>query len=403
MIKVGIDVVEISRFSQMEKQEAFQERVFTNEEIAYFSQKKNAYESMAGFYAAKEAFAKYLGSGVRGFSLRDIAVTHDSMGKPGILFRNKPAAVDLSISHSDTVAIAVVCGTEYSSKVAGADTWAEYQKLLPKRFDDMHKGDCGRVFLLAGSVGMTGAAALCGEAAMRCGSGLVTVGTPEQVQPVVAVKLTEAMTLPLEENEEFAAAKIQEQIEKSDAVGIGPGLGTGAMTLSALKIALKSESPLVIDADGLNVLAEHIDILKEKNCPVVLTPHPGEMSRLCGKSMTEIQEKRVEIATAFAKEYEVTLLLKGKNTVIASPSGEVCLNPTGNNGMASGGMGDVLTGMIASLMGQGVACYQAACLGAFLHGLAGNLAEEELGCYGMIAGDVVRRIPYAIKTLCGEG
>ncbi len=403
-MKLGIDVVEISRFSQMKTPDSFCERVFTEEEIAYFSKKKNPYESMAGFYAAKEAFSKYLGSGVRGFSLKDIAVTHDSLGKPGILFRNQPVSVEVSISHSETVAVAVVCGADHSVLEEVPELWKKYRALLPKRFETMHKGDCGRVFLIAGSVGMTGAAALCGEAAMRTGSGLVTVGTPASVQPVLAVKLTEAMTLPLEEgNPELAIAKIREQIEKSDAVGIGPGLGTGAMTLSALKIALESGKPLVIDADGLNVLAEHIDILKEKKCPVILTPHPGEMSRLCGKSSQEIQENREEIAGAFAKEYGVTLLLKGKDTVIASPEGKIYHNPTGNNGMASGGMGDVLTGIIASLLGQGTEFCESAVLGAFLHGLAGDLAAEELGTFGMLAGDVVKRIPYAIKTLCGEG
>lgn len=402
-MKIGIDVVEISRFSQMEKLEAFKERVFAEEEIAYFSKKKNPYESMAGFYAVKEAFSKYLGSGIRGFSLKDVSVVHNPLGKPEILFRNQPVPVEVSISHSENIAVAVVCGREYSQKV-DPQLWGKYHSLLPKRFDAMHKGDCGRAFLLAGSVGMTGAAALCGEAAMRTGCGLVTVGTPVTAQPVLAVKLTEAMTLPLEENHpELAMAKIQEQIEKSDAVGIGPGLGTGEMTLSALKLALGNEKPLVIDADGINVLSQHIDILKGKKCPVILTPHMGEMARLCGKSVFEIQERREEIAGTFAREYQVTLLLKGKDTLIASPDGRIFHNPTGNDGMASGGMGDVLTGVITSLLAQGKESCESAVLGAFLHGLAGDLAAEELGTYGMIAGDVVKRIPYAIKSLCGEG
>lgn len=404
MMKVGIDVVEISRFSQSKDPERFQERVFTQEEISYFSKKKNPYESMAGFYAVKEAFSKYLGSGVRGFSLKDISVVHDALGKPGVLFHNKPVPVEVSISHSETVAVAVVCGMEECPQKVDSAGWEKYRGLLPKRFDAMHKGDCGRVFLLAGSVGMTGAAALCGEGAMRTGSGLVTVGTPKEAQPVLAMKLTEAMTLPLDEdNPETALIEIQKQIENSDAVGIGPGLGAGELTFSALKLALENEKPLVIDADGLNVLSRHIDILKGKKCPVVLTPHPGEMSRLCGKASWEIQEKREEFAGAFAKEYGVTLLLKGKDTVIASPSGEIDWNPTGNHGMASGGMGDVLTGMIASFLGQGLKPFESAVLGAFLHGLAGDLAAEELGTFGMLAGDVVKRIPYAIKTLCGEG
>ena len=307
---------------------------------------------------------------------------------------------DLSISHSDTVAVAVVCGKGEIMGGKYAEYIKAYQALLPKRFDTMHKGDCGRVFFLAGSVGMTGAAALCAEAALRTGSGLVTVGSSSQAQPVLAVKLTEAMTLPLDEQSpEKALAEIEQQIAKSDAVGIGPGLGKGELVLPALQVALKSGKPLVVDADGLNVFSQHIDILKEKKGPVVLTPHPEEMSRLCGKSVVEIQENRSEISAEFAKEYGVTLLLKGKNTVIASPRGEVHLNPTGNHGMASGGMGDVLTGVIASLLGQGMEEYQAAVLGAFLHGLAGDLAEGELGAFGMLAGDVVKHLPQAIQTL----
>ena len=391
-MKIGIDIVEISRFSRMRDPEAFAKRVFTRGEREYFSKKKNCYESMAGFYAAKEAFSKYMGSGMRGFGWKDIEVVHDDLGKPELHFLEKPMEVELSISHSDTVAVAVVCGEGEPLGGVYAEEIKAYRALLPKRFDAMHKGDCGRLFLLAGSVGMTGAAALCAEAAMRTGSGLVTVGTPAPAQPVLAAKLTEAMTLPIcEEDADLALSQIKEQIEKSDAVGIGPGLGRTGAVLSALQIALKSGKPLVIDADGLNALAEHIDILEEEHGTVVLTPHPGEMSRLCGKPSEEIQERRAEIAAEFAKQYQ--------DTVIASPRGEVHQNPTGNSGMASGGMGDVLTGVIASLLGQGMDGYLAAVLGAFLHGLAGDLAAEELGEFGMIAGDVVQKLPHAIKAL----
>ncbi len=399
-MKIGIDIIEIERFSRMDNQEAFIKRVFTRGESEYFSKKKNSYESMAGFFAAKEAFSKYMGSGMRGFGWKDIEIVHDALGKPELLFLGSPMKVELSISHSNTMAVAVVCGEGEILGGKYAEQIKAYSALLPKRFDTMHKGDCGRVFLVAGSVGMTGAAALCGEAAMRSGSGLVTVGSPEGVQPVLATKLTEAMTLPLpERNPEQAGLVLREQIEKSNAVGIGPGLGKGPLVLSALQIALKQTKPVVIDADGLNVLAEHIDILKEKKCPVVLTPHPGEMARLSGKSVVEIQENRTGIAADFAREYQVTLLLKGKDTVIASPRGEVHQNPTGNSGMASGGMGDVLTGVIVSLLGQGMESFQATVLGAFLHGLAGDLAAEELGEDGMLAGDVVKKLPHAIRSL----
>ncbi len=399
-MKIGIDIVEISRFSEMEHRDAFLKRVFTPGEIDYFFKKKNCYESMAGFFAAKEAFSKYLGSGMRGFGWKDIEIVHTVLGKPELRFLGEPMAVDLSISHSNLVAVAVVCGKGEPLGGAYAEEIKAYQALLPKRFEDMHKGDCGRVFVLAGSQGMTGAAELCANAAMRSGSGLVTVGTPEKAQPILAAKLTEVMTLPLcEEDSRLALSQIKEQTEQSDAVAIGPGLGRAAWTFSALQTAIRSRKPLVIDADGLNILAEHIDSLEGEHGTIVLTPHPGEMSRLCGKSVSEIQERRAEIAAEFARRYGVTLLLKGSHTVIASPRGEVHQNPTGNSGMASGGMGDVLTGVIASLLGQGMEGYQAAVLGAFLHGLAGDMAAEELGEFGMLAGDVVKKLPYASKAL----
>ncbi len=399
MIKTGVDIVEISRFAEMQKLDEFVERVFTQNEKAYFSQKKNPCESIAGFYAAKEAFSKYMGTGIRGFSFQDIEILHDELGKPQLYFMGKSMAVDLSISHSKTTAVAVVCGEEPIFDSAYTERMKTYRALLPERSPDMHKGDCGRVFLLAGSVGMVGAAALCAQAALRCGSGLVTVGIEAAAQPILAAKLTETMTLPLPKEEDAAIALVGEQIEKSDVVAVGPGLGISDRTRRLLQIALQSGKSLVIDADGLNTLAQHIDMLREKRGPVVLTPHPGEMSRLCGKSVPEIQKDRESIAKEFAMRYGVTLLLKGKDTVIASSGGEIHINPTGNSGMATGGMGDVLTGVVASLLGQGLDGYDAAVLGAFLHGLAGDLAARETGEFGLIAGDLVGKLPQAILKL----
>jgi NAD(P)H-hydrate epimerase len=267
----------------------------------------------------------------------------------------------------------------------------------------MHKGDCGRVFILAGSKGMTGAAALCANAVMRSGSGLVAVGTPASEQPVLAVKLTEAMTVALPDGNgvvsKDALGVITEQAEKSDAVIIGPGLGKTADTWMLVEGLLKQKKPLLIDADGLNALSEHIELLEPAGNDVVLTPHPKEMSRLCGLDVDMIQKNRRTVAAEFAQKWGVTLLLKGADTVIASPRGEVHINPSGNDGMASGGMGDVLSGVIGALMGQGLSGYHAAVLGAFLHGLAGDLAASEIGKAGMIASDVVTYLPKAFLAL----
>ena len=399
MIKTGIDVAEICRFKQMKNPDAFLKRVFTENEREYFSKVKTPYERIAGHFAAKEAFSKYLGTGISGFGWQDIEVLHEESGKPYIQFMGHRIQADLSISHSDAVAVAVVCGEELPSYPMGD----EYRRLLPKRREDMHKGDCGRVFVVAGSKGMTGAAALSAEAALRSGSGLVTVGTPKSEQPVLAVKLTEAMTLPLADNNGVLALsaknEILKRVKESDVCILGPGLSKAEGLCETIKEILNEKKPLLLDADGLNALSGHIDILKCEKADTVLTPHLGELARLTGLSVKEIQENRESIAVKFAKEWGVTLLLKGKNTVIASPNGEVHLNPTGNHGMASGGMGDVLSGVIGSLMGQGLGGYQAAVLGAFLHGLAGDIAARELGEFSMIAGDVLAFLPQAFLAL----
>lgn len=402
-MKTGIDIVEISRFREMKNLDAFLKRVFTKDEIAYFAQKKNSCESIAGHYAAKEAFAKYLGSGLRGFSWRDMEIKHDTLGKPFLLFMGHPADVDISISHSDTVAVSVVCGEVNCLGGKLAEYIKSYQAFLPKRRSDMHKGDAGRVLVVAGSKGMTGAACLTAESAMRCGSGLVTLALPESEQPVAATKLTEAMTLalPAKEGKIASSAKevIMEKAAESDVCILGPGLGNTEATLPVIKELLMNHLPLLLDADGLNALCGHIDILKNKRCAVVLTPHPGEMARLLDCSVTDIEENREETAVRFAKEYGVTLVLKGHHTIIASPLGEIHVNESGNSGMATGGMGDVLSGVIGSFIGQGLNPYHAALLGVFLHGLAGDMAASEIGKFGMIAGDVLMRLPKAIAQL----
>ena len=346
-----------------------------------------------------------MGTGLRGFSWRDMEVVHDELSKPYIRFMGKDAGVDLSISHSKTHAVAVVCGEQSPMDSENADHIKEYRALLPKRENNINKGDCGRVFIVAGSKGMTGAATLCAESALRSGSGLVTVGTAESEQPVLAIKLTEAMTLALPAENgiicEKAITEIVDRVNLSDVCAFGPGLGRGKDIIKIAEAVIETGKPLVIDADGLNAVAENVNVLKKEHGDIVLTPHPGEMARLCGKTIEEIQSSREETAAEFAKQMNCTVVLKGKNTVIASPRGEVHINPTGNNGMATGGTGDVLTGVIAAFMGQGLCGFNAAVLGTFIHGLSGDIAREEYGTFGLIAGDVVKNIPQAILRLQG--
>ncbi|MBR5152387.1 MAG: NAD(P)H-hydrate dehydratase [Clostridia bacterium] len=403
MIKTGIDVVEIQRFAKMAHLDSFAKRVFSKEEQAYFASKKSPYESIAGHYAAKEAFSKYLGTGVRGFNLNDITVLHQENGKPYLLFHGNPVAVDLSITHSDAVAVAVVAGEELNTYRAYEGDLEPYRALLPKRNPDMNKGDCGRVLIVAGSKGMTGAATLSALGALRSGCGLLTVATPDSEQPILAMKLTEAMTMALPSVHGKLAPEAGKAIEKavqsSDVCVFGPGLGKAPELWKSVEMLFEQKKPLVLDADGLNALSGHIDSIKDATENVVMTPHPGEMARLTGLTVEEIQQNRELVAKTYAKAWGVTVLLKGRNTVIASPDGQLHINPTGNSGMASGGMGDVLSGVIGALMGQGLDGYQSAVLGAFLHGLAGDLAAKELGEFGMIAGDVAERLPRAFLTI----
>ena len=275
--------------------------------------------------------------------------------------------------------------------------------LLPPRPTESHKGDYGRVLVIAGSMGMSGAAALCATGCLRVGAGLVTLGVPKSLQAPMVEKLTEAMFKPLPETKEGSlslqgVADLASTAERMDAVAIGPGLSQQSQTKELVRRLLPMiAKPLVLDADGLNAVAEDVEALKTLPLPIVVTPHPGEMGRLIRLSADEVQRDRARIAVEFAKKYKVVTDLKGHGTVVASFDGSVYLNETGNPGMASGGFGDVLTGMIAGLLGQKLSLFDAARLGVYLHGLAGDLAGKELGEVGLIASDLAARIPLAIR------
>ncbi len=261
----------------------------------------------------------------------------------------------------------------------------------------------GRVFLLAGSRELSGAAALCTNGALRVGAGLVTLGLPKSLHAPMVEKLTEAMFKVLPETKEGTLSvqtfpEILSTIERMDSVAIGPGLSQHPQTKELVRQLLpKITKPLVLDADGLNALAEDIGILKKRLLPMIVTPHPGEMGRLIRQSADEVQRDRERTAVEFAKLHKVIVVLKGHGTVVASYDGAVYMNETGNPGMASGGFGDVLTGMIVGLLGQKLSLFDAARLGVYLHGLAGDLAARERGQVGLLASDLLDRIPLAIR------
>lgn len=277
--------------------------------------------------------------------------------------------------------------------------------LLPARPLDGHKGLFGRAFILAGSVGLTGAATMASQSALRVGAGLVTLGIPKSLNSLMEIKLTEVMTMPLPETQDTTIAlrsfdRIISLVSNINVIAIGPGLSRNSETSSLVrKLCRDIKIPKVIDADGLNALADEKDVLKELGSNTVLTPHPGEMSRLIDKPISEIQSNRINIAIDFAKENNITLVLKGVPTVIATPDGEAYINTTGNPGLASGGTGDVLTGTIAGFIAQGLDVKDSSILGVFVHGLAGDLVAKEKGIAGTIAGDVIEYLPMAIKQL----
>lgn len=269
-----------------------------------------------------------------------------------------------------------------------------------------HKGKYGHCLVIAGSMGKTGAAALSANTAVRTGSGLVSLAVPASLHAILEMKTTEAMTFPLEDGgkgrfgEENADALLQAASGK-DAVALGPGISCDPDTIALVRrLVRECPLPMVIDADGLNAVADDVSVLLEKKSSVVvLTPHPGEMARLTGLSVADIESDRIAVAGNFAAQYGVYLVLKGAGTVVAAPDGTIAINGSGNPGMASGGMGDVLTGILVSLVGQGYPALEACRLGVFLHGHAADLVARAKGEIGITATDVMEQLPFAYQDL----
>ncbi|MCF6148143.1 MAG: NAD(P)H-hydrate dehydratase [Candidatus Kuenenia sp.] len=273
---------------------------------------------------------------------------------------------------------------------------------IPPRKPESHKGDFGRVFVLAGSYGMTGAACLCSKAALRSGAGLVTLGIPESLHGIVATKMTCVMTHPLPETHlktlsDMGRQDILDFAQRFDIVAIGPGLSQYTETKRLVLWLLQNlERPIVLDADGINALADDVTTLDKIKQPMIITPHPGEMARLLNTSSAkELQSKRFEIAERFIQSRnKVTLVLKGNNTIVMNNE-KYYINTTGNPGMATAGSGDVLTGMIAALLGQNFSAFEAAQLGVYLHGMAGDYAKDAVGEISMTASDILDNLSKA--------
>jgi len=315
---------------------------------------------------------------------------------PGVNFVGALAVADIGIDARALTAVAP--RTELLDR-------ENMRWLVPRREADTHKGTYGHLVVVAGSRGKTGAAILACRSAMRAGAGLVTLAAPRSLNSIFATSLVEAMTEPLRENsreemEALSDAEWRALLERKNGLLFGPGIGVNDATQNALRWLLRNFSmPWVIDADGLNNLALDLGRLRHAKTAPILTPHPGEMARLIGKDTATVNSDRIGIARSFAALHRCHLVLKGARSVIATADGKVFINPTGNPGMASGGMGDVLAGILTALLGQGLCAEDAMKLGVYLHGFAGDRAAAAKGEIGLIASDIIDDLPAALSAL----
>ena len=424
MYKIGIDLVDISRMQKCLENPRFLTRVFSVGEQAHIcpNGRPNA-QSAAANFAAKEAFSKALGTGVRGFFLNEVSVLRHENGEPYLSLTGRAKAIADERSLSFTVSLTHEAGSACAVVIACADsralpalTDARIQRLrqhfgadfsggiplergliasvFPRRDAYSHKGSYGKLTIVAGCRNYRGAAALCTHAALRSGAGVVTLASVPE-----ASKLYEAVYRPLPENEEgtlstLAIPLLLEQIKGCSALLIGCGLGWNEDTTAVVCTLIEeADCPIVLDADGINCISSCIDILRTAKRRMIVTPHIGEMSRLCRKSAAEIKADPIRCAKEFAQKYGVVLVLKDADTVIASPDGTVYLNTTGNAGMARGGSGDVLAGILAAFVAQGLPAEYAAGCGVYLHGAAGDLAAQEGSMLGMLPSDMIAVLP----------
>ncbi|RJP24662.1 MAG: NAD(P)H-hydrate dehydratase [Candidatus Abyssobacteria bacterium SURF_5] len=284
-------------------------------------------------------------------------------------------------------------------------TLQQARSLLPARPSDSHKGTYGYLLVIAGSVGLTGAACMTCEAALRAGAGMVTLGVPRSLNPAMEARLTETMTRPLAETSAQSLSlsafdEIAELAKRMHVMAVGPGLSTHPETQQLVrKIARDIHLPMVIDADALNALSGRTELLSARTEPTIICPHPGEFSRLAQLPIADIQNNRPRLAREFADQWRVELVIKGAPSLVATTDGRTYVNTTGNAGMATAGSGDVLTGILAALLCQGVKAADAAVLGTYLHGLAGDVAAHRYSMWGMIATDITHCLPDAWRKL----
>ncbi|MBY0276746.1 NAD(P)H-hydrate dehydratase [Candidatus Binatia bacterium] len=330
-----------------------------------------------------------------GIAVRAQATITLGAHKPGLVLPSAQAYVGELALVEIGLAEEALASVEPAGTRGDAD---ELAALVPGRDAAAHKGSNGHLLIVAGSVGKSGAAILCGRAALRGGAGLVTVACAAEILPIVASSMPELMTDPLPER--FVEGEWRARLEGKAALVVGPGLGTSASAQQLVRwLVARAGVPMVVDADGLNALASDLAVLRRASAPVVLTPHPGEMSRLTGLATTDVQAQRIEHARALARDTGAVVVLKGSGTIVAAPDERWSINASGGPLLGVGGTGDVLAGLVGSLLAQGLPPYDAARLGVFLHGRAGDLLAVQLGDAGLLASQLADELPVARRTL----
>jgi len=423
---IGTDICEIKRFEKLISDDKFLSKVFTVRETEYFEKRKYNTETVAASFAGKEAFFKAIGTGIGTFSLKDIEILRDMSGKPYIALNDNLESYctnqgitdfDLSLSHDGGVAIAVVylkvdndkslfekCINKAKTDKKGILSYDVISGINLRRNTDSHKGTYGKVLVVGGSVGLTGAPIMSSQAMLKSGSGLITLMCAKSLNTIFECSLKEVMTLPLSDNDGIIDREnkylILERVSSSDSTLLGPGMGRGRDVSSIMRYIVKNaDKPLVIDADGINALCSNLDALKRHKNDIIMTPHMMEFSRLINVDIDKIKAEPKKYALEFAKEYNVVLVLKSHRTMVVFPDGEIYENILGNPGMATGGTGDVLSGIINSFTGQFKDVKKAALLGVFVHSLAADIAKEKTGEYSLTPTDIIENISSVLKYL----
>lgn len=400
-MSTGIDIVKNNRIKKIleSKRDSFYRRVFTENEISHIISKNHDYRTVSGLFAAKEAISKVVGTGIGVLGWKDMEISHLDNGKPYVKINEKLIsllkpqnlnAIELSISHEDDYSIAFAIGHK-------KDTYKipiEIKKLLAKRNVDTHKGSYGRVGIIGGQKGMAGSIYLAASASLRCGSGLVYSIVGKDIEETMWNKCIEIIVRTADNKEGYLNA-----IQDLDGINLGPGFGTEDNKKSIVKsIITNYPGPIVLDADGINCIADEPEILLKRKSTTIITPHPGELARLLGKSVNDIQNNRIHYSKYTSDKYNVITVLKGYKTIVAS-QGQVYINDTGNPGMATAGSGDILGGMIISFICQGKDPFNSCVIATYSHGLAGDLAKDKMGEYGLIARDILEQIPKSLRII----